>query len=303
MCAGRPDILGAVNTAPACPRCGYDLSGAAPADDGVCAECGLRFPWRDVLAMAEHPWLFEYHWRRGPLRRLVLTWFAAIRAGRFWKDVRLTDPVHLRPLALIVAGLFALMLAGGYGMILGLMGGLRFRSPMRFPWQRRGVEVLIDSLVELITSLWQLVPGVLVALAVMPFAFMLLPQTLGRARVRRAHVARMWLYSLMLPLTVLAAWAVGLAVLIGVGEDGIAAFFNPWEWADTITDRSHLLFWLRYSLPGIALSTLITAWIGWWTLCACRHYLRLEQPGRVAAALTAIVFLAAMAAQFWAAVS
>lgn len=58
----------------------------------------------------------------------------------------------------------------------------------------------------------------------------------------------------------------------------------------------------RPDLPGLALSALVTAWIGWWTACACRDYLRLDQPLRVAAALTAIVFLSAMAAQLWATV-
>ncbi len=254
--------------------------------------------------MAEHPWLFEYHWRRGPLRRLARTWLAALRAGRFWKDVQLTDPVHLRPLGLVVAALLSIMLAGGYGVILGLMGGFRISSTTRFPWRRlRLPELLLGSADELARSLVQLVPGVFVALAIMPVAFVLLPQTLGRARVRRAHVARMWLYSMMLPLTVLAAWAVGLAVLTAVGEHAIAKGFNPWEWADGINnDPPHMLFALRYSLPGFVFSALITAWIGWWTLCACRHYLRLDQPRRVAMALTTIVFLSAMAAQLWAAV-
>ena len=98
---------------PLCPRCAYDLSGtiAAWTDrcplEGQCAECGLEFAWDRVLALAEHPWLFEYHWRRRPLYRLARTWFAALRPHRFWREVRMTDPIKLRPLGVVVGALLA----------------------------------------------------------------------------------------------------------------------------------------------------------------------------------------------------
>jgi hypothetical protein len=48
---------------PVCPRCDYDLSGAASRESdavGVCPECGLCFHWRDVLTTLATPsWALE----------------------------------------------------------------------------------------------------------------------------------------------------------------------------------------------------------------------------------------------------
>ena len=57
-----------------------------------------------------------------------------------------------------------------------------------------------------------------------------------------------------------------------------------------------VLLTLTYVL-GLAL--LYAGWGAYWSWCGCRLYLRLERPGRVVAALTVIVVLAAVTAQLW----
>lgn len=76
----------------ACPRCGYDLRGLA---EPRCPECGLEFAWGDALStpFTVSPWLFEHQWRRRPLRSLLATLWASLRAQRYWKSIS----IHLRP--------------------------------------------------------------------------------------------------------------------------------------------------------------------------------------------------------------
>ena len=299
--------------APLCPRCAYDLSGTVATWkdrcplEGVCTECGLRFVWWQVLALAQHPWLFEYHWRHKPLRRLVRTWLEALRPWRFWREVRLTDPIHLRPLGLVVLGLVVAMMTAGYAMILA------FSYPWFRGWSQRGIlpgsrpagtRSWLDFLAyvarEELVGLGIQVPGWVVAVLVTPLVFALLPQTLGRARVRPAHIVRIWLYSLLLPFTALGLWAALQALLAAAGWEDAALSFNPWVLADQISARRHPdLALFAGTLPGFGLALLYVGWGAYWSWCGCRLYLRLEQPGRVVALLTAIVLLAASWAQLW----
>ncbi len=290
---------------PLCPRCGYDLSGTVATfndrcpRDGVCTECGLHFEWGRVLALAEHPWLFEYHWRRQPLRRLTRTWLEAMRPRRFWRAVRLTDPIHLWPLALVVLGLVVSSLAAFYTM--DLANCYRwFSGPSRFIPGRQWQDFLAYGGGDLLSQIAG-VPGLLVAFVATPLVFVLLPQTLGQARVRPAHIVRMWLYSLWMPLAVLGLWAALRALLFWMGWEAVAWSFNPWMWAGRPWGGQHAdLFWLAGILPGLGLALLYAGWGAYWSWCGCRLYLRLEQPGRVVGALTAVVVLAAICAEVWA---
>ncbi len=280
--------------------------------EGVCAECGLAFAWWRVLALAEHPWLFEYHWRREPLRRLVRTWFEALRPRRFWREVQLTDPIHLRPLGLVVLGLLVAMVTAGYAMILA------FSYPWFQGWNQRGImpasrppgtrswpDFLAYGGRELVEGIGIAVPGLLVAVLATPLVFAVLPQTLGKARVRPAHIVRMWMYSLLLPFTALGLWAAVQALLAAAGWPDAAISFNPWALADQIAagffPGPHAgLAWFLGMLPGFGLALLFVGWGAYWSWCCCRLYLRLEQPGRVVVVLTTIVLLAASCAQLWA---
>ena len=296
---------------PFCPRCGYDLSGpvAGWIDrcplEGACTECGLGFEWNGVLARSEHPWLFEYHWRRKPIRRFVRTWLEALRPRRFWRAVKLTDPIHLRPLGLLLGGLTVAMFLAAYVIVFtdywpsynwwGNQGVIRAR-----PDEYQSVPAFaVYCARELFRQTATLAGGPWVVLVVMPLTFAVLPQTLGRARVRPAHIVRIWLYGLMLPAIVGLLWAVSQALLQSLGLYSLAATMDPWEWVWHLpTQGRPMLSWLRLSLPGFVVVFLCAMWLGYWWLWACRHYLRLEQPVRIAATVALIALLAGLATQF-----
>lgn len=87
---------------PRCPRCSYDLRGVVSQwstecpVDGICAECGMTFTWRDVLA----PWHVTPRWsiEGGPWIALPLrfTTTALVSAwpGRFWRRTRMEQSVR-----------------------------------------------------------------------------------------------------------------------------------------------------------------------------------------------------------------
>jgi hypothetical protein len=254
-----------------------------------------------VLALSVHPWLFEYHWRRKPVRRLVRTWREAHRPTRFWKDVRLTDPVHLRPLAivclcaglLIFGGLVAVaVISGARSLFVVWPGGTAVRSDL--------LELTAYAAWDICVAVAILLPGPVVTLAAMPAAFALLPQTLRRARVRRAHVMRIWLYSLFAPFTVAAFYTLFLLAAANLGLDTLIDFVNPWEWSrglGVVGLRIGRIF--AEPLPGVVASVAILAWLTVWWRSACRSYLRLPRSGWIVLSLSLAVGLAAVTAQLW----
>lgn len=92
-----------------CPRCAYDLAGAvARWNDScdlhaICPECGLDFPWRDVMNPTHimPRWFFENPVRSDFLT-LLLTLPRLLRPRRFWSAIRLSLPIHIRRLVALV---------------------------------------------------------------------------------------------------------------------------------------------------------------------------------------------------------
>lgn len=244
------------------------------------------------MALSEHPWLFEYHWRRRPLRRLLRTWREALRPRRFWRDVRLTDPVHLRPLLVVVGGSAALV----FSVIVASLAVAAAPS-VALPG---GVGVLGGAVGDAIWIVGNLVPGALLAAVAMPLAFVLLPQTLRRARVRRGHVVRIWLYSLFGPLTLAGVWSVLVldAILLDLGS--LAAALNPLEWERALRWRSFpFVTVISGAVPGTLLLVLLMTWLAHWWSSACRSYLKLPHSGWVVLALCVVVGLAGLCVQWW----
>jgi hypothetical protein len=92
---------------PACPRCGYDQTGviasweqAEPLVcplDGVCSECGLEFPWVDVMRPERQRIAGLYEHAQGPGQSLGWALRTLVLAGwprRFWSVV----PLAARPI-------------------------------------------------------------------------------------------------------------------------------------------------------------------------------------------------------------
>ncbi|MCG3137085.1 MAG: hypothetical protein HJJLKODD_00927 [Phycisphaerae bacterium] len=101
-----------------CPRCGYSLRGLPQLR---CPECGLLANLDQLRAARElrsKP-LFEYQWRRRPVRSFVRTAWLTVRPWRLWREVKLEwEP---RPVMIWVYGILSLLLlpvigsASGYG--------------------------------------------------------------------------------------------------------------------------------------------------------------------------------------------
>ncbi|MCH8210875.1 MAG: hypothetical protein IIB99_05825 [Planctomycetes bacterium] len=280
-----------------CPRCGYNLDGTVSTWTeqcpirGRCNECGLEFDWHRVFVLTVHPWLFEYHWRRRPFSRFLQTVLYAFRPRRFWREVRLTDPVHLMPAA-VVTGLLAL--TGAVLLIATLvLPQYLWRLSNGFPvgasfWR----DEIVETTLRTPRTFMRLMPGLPVALFAMPVIFALIPITLRQARVRRRHIVRIFFYSLVAPITIACAWcAVNLMLLI-IGLDRLADAIDPFYWRGHV-GSSVLTTFLFQLLPGMAIVLPCTVWMANWWYLGCRRYLQLERPGRVTAVLTLILFLLA----------
>jgi hypothetical protein len=280
----------------ACPRCGYDLSGT-PASwtshcplQGQCTECGLELEWSRVFVLSEHDWLFEYHWRRGPLRRLILTILHALRPRRFWTQVRMTDPIHAGPLVTLAALGALLVLVAQVGLVV-YVRYLFLGTPLSSapPGMQGSMQYLEYWFQETLSSI-PLLPrfllfgaGMLAALLIMPWLYLLLPVTLRQAKVRPAHLARIWVYSLVGPVILAVAWPAAWIILRHIDWPAGATALNPWGWIRWTNVRGSITLQMaRHLLPGILLLALLLAWtVPWWCM-ACRHYLRLCHPLAVA---------------------
>lgn len=69
-----------------CPLCDYSLRGLA---EPRCPECGYASNWHDLLNREkfQHPYLFEHHARRQPLRSYLKTLAGGRRPHRFWTSL------------------------------------------------------------------------------------------------------------------------------------------------------------------------------------------------------------------------
>jgi hypothetical protein len=111
-----------MGTSPACPRCGYDQSGAVrsweraspPACplEGTCPECGLGLEWRLVFRpeLAPEARTFEQAERR-LVRAFIRTYWLALRPWALWQLVRLEQRVRVGR-ALLVGALGAVISSG-----------------------------------------------------------------------------------------------------------------------------------------------------------------------------------------------
>jgi hypothetical protein len=88
----------------ACPRCGYDQRGVVATWteqcplEGTCAECGLSFPWCEVMypEKFEPRWCVEYEpiWWRVP-RAAARTFVKSFWPWGFWRRMKMSHPIRL----------------------------------------------------------------------------------------------------------------------------------------------------------------------------------------------------------------
>ncbi len=301
-------------TPPTCPRCGYDLSGAAASWAAacpmslVCSECGLDIDCREVFnpVYAIQRTLFE-HAKVRRLRALVGTALKACRPRRFWSWVRMAHAIRPRRMILgaalgtllvyLASVVVGTALAAGAGYVEMLIEGVSRTKWMR-PSQGFSAALLAEFALHIawpIGSLdknamytlwwppedWLVYPAArigLLAALLMPLSFLLLPATLRHARVRHAHLVRIWAYS----------WIGLIPCLAGLGAADL--LFQQYIWwsgeAWTLYET-----WGRFGHTARLLVILL--WLLAWWSAACGRYLRLRTPLAVAAAMLCISALLA----------
>ncbi len=258
--------------------------------EGRCAECGLSFLWRDIFnpQFGTPRWLVEARSAgRFPLRRTAGTLVRAMVPSYFWHRLSMNHPIRRTPLigslALLWVPVFILFLAvhvqtlHAYIVDTSRWAGTAatphateitrhilthpFSSEPLDWWSRWGIDVDPDSPRAVNLMLWTelgLGRNLLMTLAmplVTALAFIALPVSRRRARVRRAHVIRITAYAYAL-----MSLPVGAVLL---SRAALAPFDLSWSW----------LISTNISAANLVLGSIFALW--WWH-AAIRRYLRME---------------------------
>ncbi|MCC7388428.1 MAG: hypothetical protein IT431_06630 [Phycisphaerales bacterium] len=286
---------------PICPRCAYDLSGIVESWKdtcplaGTCSECGLTVAWRDVIAgpLRLPRWSFEHATSNRVVPAFFCTLGMVLVPTRLWRGLRLEMRfAHHRLMLLVLFGMLAtkclglLLLGGSVVAIAFANGGFSgFYSPgevaakLLWPYKDFGGWWHDGYLV----SPWVAISTLTVILT--PLAFRLLPFSLRRARVSARHIMRVQCYSLAL-----LPWTIGMWSFLGV------VYLLDWELGVEVPILSELFYGIsRDSSPMLGIVSLVwtVAVLLWFWAAAVRHYLRLDHPLAVAAAMTCVAGLSA----------
>ncbi|MBI4718723.1 MAG: hypothetical protein HY763_13025 [Planctomycetes bacterium] len=204
-----------------CAHCGYHIYGL---HEPRCPECGTPFVWADALQAyrrSRTP-LFEYNWRRKPIRALLGAWWATLHPGRLWRTITLHDPPRVLPLVALV---FTSHIIASFAVIILCVSTkvacvawwqydfARKRPEFvgRFPpiraadlldWTRSAPLSDEFAAFAAVTLLWSVT-----TLA----SLMIFQQSMRRYYIRPGHVVRMWAYAVPATLT-LATFEVPLAL-------------------------------------------------------------------------------------------
>ncbi|HKQ50145.1 MAG TPA: hypothetical protein VJZ71_18860 [Phycisphaerae bacterium] len=175
-----------------CPRCDYNvrmLTGSR------CPECGLSLDWPRIVASAEQridsP-LFEYQWRKTPVRSFFGTLSLCLRPWRLWKGLSIADVPHSVGLALFALAVSVIYLLTTTAssvisiMLMRVMYG-RFRAKF-LPWLLATIKSV---------GIWYLKEfGIVVVVALFLWIYLqVFQQTISRYRIRRVQLARIVVFA------------------------------------------------------------------------------------------------------------
>lgn len=167
-----------------CPRCEYNLRLLTLPR---CPECGLEFDWEELIAATarerECP-IFEYQWRRRPIRSLLYTVWLAMTPWRLWRMVKLEFEPRFGSLAVltlvVLSSMYVLQAAmwAVWWQVLTYVSGSNVNAWLVFR-QYFGSEALLFALQT------QFLPLFVVLAAICVYRF-----TMVRFRIRAAHLIR-----------------------------------------------------------------------------------------------------------------
>ncbi|MEM8757363.1 MAG: hypothetical protein AAGF47_06240 [Planctomycetota bacterium] len=294
----------APRSSPACPRCGYDLSGqldsyrdACPLE-AVCSECGCGFAWCDVHLAAEAPRWFVERRASGWWRRPVGTTIRTLNPFAFLRSIRMEHTVRIPRLL-------------GWLLVLGVIVGV-LRAATRFAQlailqptgKLFGTNALLDLALHVVwpPAQWGFVqfqrysadlfhvdfdyhadfvvhPSMTIALSVAAstwFLFLMPWQSLESKKILRRHIVRLSLYSLP-GLLCIAIISMGLEPDRQLERWANASIWSRrtpawdlfWDWRILVQDLQTKR-WLCFL--GVA------AWQTLWWWLAAKRYLRLDRP-------------------------
>ncbi|HYE63258.1 MAG TPA: hypothetical protein VD997_14780 [Phycisphaerales bacterium] len=299
-------MTAASTASPECPRCGYDLTGqvqtwetACPLH-GVCSECGLALDFASILDEAHaRKWRFFEIAERRLFNAWVVTTRRALRPWVFWSWVRMEHQIKARR-AWYGAIVGALSLYMGLGVLIAAVLTLANYLPARLGWMRgfwwrQWVLDQLGSELKQALNPWSeysyyrhwmgsVIAHSIIALLVLlitPFTFVLLPNTLRAAKVRKRHLVRITAWSIIVPplLLSLVSGAISLAKTIETWSAG--------DWAGRVTH-----FESRFE--GRLICVVAIAWVALWWFYACRDYLKLPRALAIAGAMITIATLLAV---------
>lgn len=192
---------------PACPRCGYDQRGVIDSWtqscplSGICSECGLEFQWRDLLdpRFKIKPMLFEHAQSRYVLS-FSYTFWRMLRPWSFWRWVRLEDEISTYRLGVFVFFALPLLSAAALTIMIPIAFACGLVISIGTSWVDPG-DVLMNTIFAFSWTydLAVILPliGLLAATAIAPGILVLFGDSMKLARVRRVHLLRVWVYSLV----------------------------------------------------------------------------------------------------------
>ncbi len=192
-----------------CRYCEYHLFGLRRTR---CPECGKRFTWAEVLTdyHGRRHGLFEYQWRRSPLRSLGATWLKALDPRSLWRLIDIHSPPNVKPLtvmalaAIVVFAVLAPACVGATNWLSAWICNGRETAWGTFYYLRRplyqeivaaGSSAAVSAIV-LFSIAW---------CATSLASLLLFVQSMRRYKVRPGHVLRVWAYCVPLKTVLLPA--------------------------------------------------------------------------------------------------
>lgn len=221
-----------------CPTCDYHLYGL---QKPRCPECGDGFVWENVLRDYRRRLkpLFEYHWRKRPIRSLLYSWRLGLNPRRLWRTIEVHDPpavdgllaLWLATMAFFFVSCWTLSNAGGW-VISATEKWMAGRTPTGvadlFGWMAYVAK--FRPLYSDPTWSWPAGECLYLTAAVAAWSALVFPallvlrQSMKQCRVKAAHVLRLCVYT-PIPILVAPFACFGVALVAD-----IAALRGPPRW-------------------------------------------------------------------------